>query len=212
MHSVSRVGSLVDAARLVLEGLVLFWLEVKVGRSSTMVGLLAILVPTGCLIARSLMAMPLLAGRAVLAGRAGPGRAVKMLVPVVMQGRREHLALLGIMACSSTNPAQRRGRKDGGCMLTRLASPQLLRIDKRLTEAADVGEVESDLRRGDVLGQSVNFVLETIPLKGLLDLAVEAGDNPIELGTDMWVDSSRRETGEIVEQDVDALAPSMKCA
>ena len=61
VHSVSRVGSLVDAARLVLEGLVLFWLEVKVGRSSTMVGLLAILVPTGCLIAGSLMAMPWLA-------------------------------------------------------------------------------------------------------------------------------------------------------
>ena len=75
-----------------------------------------------------------------------------------------------------------------------------------------MGEVESDLRRGDVLGQGVNFVLETIPLKGLLDLAVKAGDNPIELGTDMWVDRSRRETGEIVEQDVDALAPSMKCA
>ena len=44
-------------------------------------------------------------------------------------------------------------------MLTRLSSSQLLRINKRLTEAADVGEVESDLRRGDVLGQGVNFVL-----------------------------------------------------
>ena len=97
-------------------------------------------------------------------------------------------------------------------MLTRLSSSQLLRINERLTKAADVGEVESDLRRGDVLGQGVNFVLETIPLKGLLDLAVKAGDNPIELGTDMWVDRSRRETGEIVEQDVDALAPSRKCA
>ena len=97
-------------------------------------------------------------------------------------------------------------------MLTRLASPQLVRIDEGLTEAADVGEVESDLRRGDVLGQGVNFVLETIPLKGLLDLAVKTGDNPINLGTDMGVDRSRRETGEIVEQDVDALAPSSKGA
>ena len=97
-------------------------------------------------------------------------------------------------------------------MLTRLASPQLLRIDKSLTEAADVGEVESDLRRGDVLGQGVNFVLEAIPLEGLLDLAVKTGDNPINLGTDMGVDRSRRETGEIVEQDIDALAPSSKCS
>ena len=135
-----------------------------------------------------------------------------MLVPVVMQGRREHLALLGIMACSSTNPAECCGREDGGCMLTRLASPQLLRIDEGLTEAADVGEVESDLRRGDVLGQGVNFVLETIPLEGLLDFAVKTGDNPIKLGTDMGVDRSRRETGEIVEQDIDALAPASKCS
>ena len=63
------------------------------------------------------------------------------------------------MACPATNPAERRSRKDGGYMLTRLASPQLLRIDKGLTEAADVGEVESDLGRSDVLGQGVNFVL-----------------------------------------------------
>ena len=97
-------------------------------------------------------------------------------------------------------------------MLTRLASSQLLRIDKRLTEAADLGKVEGDLGCGDVFGQCVNFVLKTIPLKGLLDLAVKAGDNAIQLGTDMWVDRARRETGEIVEQDVDALAPSMKYA
>ena len=97
-------------------------------------------------------------------------------------------------------------------MLTTLASSKLLRIDKRLAESADVSEVESDLGRSDVLGQGVNFVLETIPLKGLLDLAVKTGDNPINLGTDMGVDRSRRETGEIVEQDVDALAPSSKGA
>ena len=92
------------------------------------------------------------------------------------------------------------------------ASSELLRIDKRLAKAADLSEVESDLGRGDVLGQCVNFVLETIPLKGLLDLAVEAGDNAIELRTNMWVNRSRRETGEIVEQDIDALAPSSKCS
>ena len=61
MHSVPCVGTGVDAARLVLEGLVLLRLEVKAGRSSTIVGLFAILVPTGCLIAGSLMAMPWLA-------------------------------------------------------------------------------------------------------------------------------------------------------
>ena len=136
MHSVPCLGTVVDAARLVLEGLVLLRLEGKAGRSSTIVRLFAILVPSGCLKAGSLMAMPWLAERAGLAGRA-----VKVLVPIVTQGRLEHLALLGIMACSSTNPAQRRSRKDGGCMLTWLTSSQLLRIDKRLTEAVDVGEM-----------------------------------------------------------------------
>ena len=52
-------------------------------------------------------------------------------------------------------------------MLASLASPQFLRVNKRLTEEADLGEVEGDLGRGDVLGQCVNFVLEAIPLKGL---------------------------------------------
>ena len=97
-------------------------------------------------------------------------------------------------------------------MLTALASSQLLLIDKRLTEAADLGEVEGDLGRGDVLGQCVNFVLETIPQEGLFYLAVETGENPVDLGTGMRVDGSRGETGEIVEQDLNALAPSMKCA
>ena len=109
MHSVPCVGTVVDAARLVLKGFVLLRLEGKAGRSSTIVRLFAILVPTGCLKAGSLMAMPWLAGRAGLAGRA-----VKVLVPVVMQGRLEHLALLGIMACPTTNPAEGCSRKDRG--------------------------------------------------------------------------------------------------
>ena len=114
MHSVPCVGTVVDAARLVLKGFVLLRLEGKAGRSSTIVRLFAILVPTGCLKAGSLMAMPWLARKAGLAGRAGPGRAMKVLVPVVTQGRLEHLALLGIMACPTTNPAERRSRKDRG--------------------------------------------------------------------------------------------------
>ena len=97
-------------------------------------------------------------------------------------------------------------------MLTRLARSQLLRIDKRLTEAADVGEVESDLGRSDVLGQGVNFVLETIPLKSLFGLAVETGENPIDLRAGVRVDSALGETGEIMKQDLNALAPSMECA
>ena len=109
MHSVSCVGTVVDTARLVLEGLVLFRREVKAGRSSTIVRLFAILVPSGCLKAGSLMAMPWLVERAGLAGRA-----VKVFVPIVTQGRLEHLALLGIMACSTTNPAEGRSRKDRG--------------------------------------------------------------------------------------------------
>ena len=75
-------------------------------------------------------------------------------------------------------------------MLTTLASSELLRIDKRLSKAADLSEVESDLGRGDVLGQCVNFVLETIPLKGLFGLAVKTGENPIDLRAGVWVDSA----------------------
>ena len=89
-----------------LEGLVLFRLEVKTGRSSTIVGLLAVLMPAGCL-----MAVLGLARRATR----GPRRAlVEVLVPVVAQGRLEHLALLGVMAGPATDPAKRRSRKDGG--------------------------------------------------------------------------------------------------
>ena len=106
MHSVSCVGTVVDAARLVLEELALLRLEVKAGRLSTIVGLLAVLVPAGCLIA--------VLGLARGATR-GPGRGlVEVLVPVVAQGRLEHLALLGVMAGPATNPAKRRSRKDGG--------------------------------------------------------------------------------------------------
>ena len=95
-------------------------------------------------------------------------------------------------------------------MLTTLASSELLRIDKRLAKAADLSEVESDLGRGDVLGQCVNFVLETIPLKGLFGLAVETGENPIDLRTGVWIDSALGETSEIMKEDQNALAPSMK--
>ena len=135
---------------------------------------------------------------------------MKMLGPVVAQGRLEHLALLGVMASSATDPAQRRSREDGGCMFACLASAQLLGINKCLTKAADLGEVEGDLGRGDVLGQCVNFVLETIPLEGLFNFAVETGENPIDLGTGMRVNGSRGEAGEIMKQDLNALAPSMK--
>ena len=76
-------------------------------------------------------------------------------------------------------------------MLASLASPQFLCVDERLTEAADLGEVEGDLGRGDVLGQCVNFVLEAIPMKGLLFLVVETGEDPVELGTGVCVDISR---------------------
>ena len=45
----------------------------------------------------------------------GPRRAlVEVLVPVVAQGRLEHLALLGVMTSPATDPAKRRSRKDGG--------------------------------------------------------------------------------------------------
>ena len=61
-------------------------------------------------LAGSLMAMPRLAGRAT----GGPRAFVEVLVPVVAQGRLEHLALLGVMAGSATDPANGRSRKDGG--------------------------------------------------------------------------------------------------
>ena len=97
-------------------------------------------------------------------------------------------------------------------MLTTLASSQLLRIDKRLAKAADLSEVEGDLGRGDVLGQCVNFVLEAIPLEGLFYLAVETSEDPIELSTSVCIDGSRRKTCEVMEEDLNALAPSMECA
>ena len=84
-------------------------------------------------------------------------------------------------------------------MLASLASPQFLCVDERLTEAADLGEVEGDLGRGDVLGQCVNFVLEAIPLKGLFFLAVEAGEDPVELGAGVRVDGSRGKTCEVMK-------------
>ena len=84
-------------------------------------------------------------------------------------------------------------------MLASLASPQFLCVDERLTEAADLGEVEGDLGRGDVLGQCVNFVLEAIPLEGLFFLAVETGEDPVELGAGVRVDGSRGKTCEVMK-------------
>ena len=154
------------AARLVLEALVLLRLGVEAGRSGTVVGLLAVLRPAG-----SLMAVLRLAGRAT----GGPRRAlVKMLGPVVAQGRLEHLALLGVMAGSTTDPTKCSSREHGGRVLAALANPQFLRVNEILSEPTDLGEIESDLGRGNVLGQRVNFVLEAIPLEGLFVLAVEA--------------------------------------
>ena len=69
-----------------LEGLVLFRLEVKAGGLGTVVWLLTVLMPAGSLMAGSLMAVPRLAGRTT----GGPKRAlVEVLVPVVAQGRLE---------------------------------------------------------------------------------------------------------------------------
>ena len=63
MHGVSGVGAVVDAARFVLEGLVLLRLVGKAGGSGTVVGLLAVLRSTGS-------RMPELLG---LAGKAAGG-------------------------------------------------------------------------------------------------------------------------------------------
>ena len=161
VSGVSGVGAVVDVAWLVLEGLVLFRVELKASGLGTVVGLLSVLMPACSLIASALMTGPRLAGRAA----GGPRRApMEVLLPIVAQGRLEHLALLGFMTSSATNPADRRGRKDRGGILASLARSQLLGIDEPLTKATDLGEVEGDLGRGDVLGQCVNFVLETIPL------------------------------------------------
>ena len=99
---------------------------------------------------------------------------MKMLGPVVAQGRLEHLALLGVMAGSTTDPTKCSSREHGGRVLAALANPQFLRVNEILSEPTDLGEIESDLGRGNVLGQRVNFVLEAIPLEGLFVLAVEA--------------------------------------